>query len=169
MDKIATKRMLSYLGLPTAPFIEMDAALVSKLGLQWATDKIFSEMGLPLVIKAPTQGSTIGITFVHNKEEIGNALEVAFRYGNQALIERFIEGKEITASVLGETEPVALPLIEIVSTTGIYDYEAKYTVGMSEHIIPPAFPLNYKKKLKISPYELLRRLIARVGLGSILC
>lgn len=149
MDKIATKRMLSYLGVPTAPFMEIDDAVVSELGLQGAAEKITREMGLPLVIKAPTQGSTIGISFVHKKEEIGNALEEAFRYGHKALIERFIKGREITASVLGgEKEPVALPLIEIVSTTGVYDYEAKYTVGMSEHIIPPRISIELQEVIK---------------------
>jgi len=149
MDKIATKRILSYLSIPTAPFMEIDDAIVSELGMQGAAERIFREMGLPLVIKAPDQGSTIGISFVHSKEEIGKGLEEAFRYGHKALVERFIKGKEITACILGgEKEPIALPLIEIVSKTGVYDYEAKYTVGMSEHIIPPRISIELQEVIK---------------------
>lgn len=137
MDKIATKKMLSFAGLPTPLFMTLEKNVVKTLGVQAAAEKINSEMGLPLVVKAPTQGSTIGITFVHKKEDLISALELAYRYDHTALVEQFIEGRELTASVLGNENPVALPLIEIVSTTGVYDYEAKYTAGLSEHIIPP--------------------------------
>lgn len=140
MDKIAAKKIFSYEGLPTPQFLVMESTTAKNLGLQTAAEKIYSEMGLPLVVKAPTQGSTIGITFVHQKEDLVGALELAFQYDHSALVEQFIKGTEITASVLGNENPIALPLIEIISTTGIYDYEAKYTAGMSEHIIPPRIP-----------------------------
>lgn len=148
MDKIATKKMLSYEGLPTPQFVKMEGTVAKKLGLQIAAEKINSQMGLPLVVKAPTQGSTIGITFVHQKEDLVSALELAYHYDHTALVEQFIEGREITASVLGNDNPVALPLIEIVSTTGVYDYEAKYTAGMSEHIIPPRIPETQQDVIK---------------------
>jgi D-alanine-D-alanine ligase len=148
MNKIATKKMLSYAGLPTPSFMEVESAAAKRSGLQAAAESINSKMGLPLVVKAPTQGSTIGITFVHRKEELVSALEMAYRYDHTALVEQFIEGTEITASVLGNENPVALPLIEIVSMTGVYDYEAKYTAGMSEHIIPPRISSELQDAIK---------------------
>lgn len=148
MDKIATKKMLSFAGLPTPRFMEVEDTFVKELGLPAAAEKIYNEIGLPLVVKAPTQGSSIGITFVRRKEDLASALELAYRYDKTALVEQFIEGRELTASVLGNENPVALPLIEIVSTTGVYDYEAKYTAGMSDHIIPPRISLEQQAVIK---------------------
>ena len=105
-------------------------------------------MSLPLVVKAPTQGSTIGTTFVHERKDVVRALETAYRYDRVALVEQFIGGIEVTAPVLGNDDPVTLPLIEIVSATGVYDYEAKYTPGMSDHIIPPRIPGEQQAMIK---------------------
>lgn len=166
IDKIATKKILSFAGLPTPHFMEVEVTDAKELGLQVTAEKIYSEMGLPLVVKAPTQGSTIGITFVHHKEELVSALELAYRYDKIALVEQFIPGRELTASVLGNEKPVALPLIEIVSTTGVYDYEAKYTTGMSAHIIPPRISSEQQgviKELAVQAFKALGcRGVARV-------
>ncbi len=158
MDKIATKKIIIIEGLPTPRFHLVDKRQAMAEGLQKTSDSVYQEMGLPMVVKAPTQGSTIGISFVHKKEEIIPALELAFQYDPVALVEQFIEGVELTASVLGNDEPVALPLIEIVSATGVYDYEAKYTVGMSDHIIPPRIPDEQQsiiKDLAVRTYKAL--------------
>jgi D-alanine-D-alanine ligase len=166
MDKIATKKILSFEGLPTPRFKEVEATVARGQGLQVTAEKIHNEMGLPLVVKAPTQGSTIGITFVHRKEDLVSALELAYRYDKIAMVEQFIEGLELTASVLGNENPLALPLIEIVSTTGVYDYEAKYTTGMSAHIIPPRISLEQQgviKELAVRTFKALGcRGLARV-------
>jgi len=134
--------------LPTPLFKTIMRRETREAGLEHISDQICREMGLPLVVKAPTQGSTIGISFVHRREDLGVALELAFRYDPVALVEQFIEGVEITAAVFGNDNPVALPLIEIVSTTGVYDYEAKYTAGMSDHIIPPRIPEERQSVIK---------------------
>ena len=166
MDKTATKKMLVFEGLPTPLFKTISRKDALDAGLENVSGQIYREMGLPLVVKAPTQGSTIGISFVHRKEELVPAFELAFRYDAAALAEQFIEGVEVTASVLGNDDPVALPLIEIVSATGVYDYEAKYTVGMSDHIIPPRIPeerQNVIKDLAVRTYKALGcRGLARV-------
>ncbi len=148
MDKIATKKIIIFEGLPTPLFKTIMRREAQEAGLEHISDQIYREMGLPLVVKAPTQGSTIGISFVHRREDLGAALELAFRYDPVALVEQFIEGVELTAAVLGNDNPVALPLIEIVSTTGVYDYEAKYTAGMSDHIIPPRIPEERQNVIK---------------------
>lgn len=148
IDKVATKKIILFEGLPTPRFMLVERKKAQDNGLQDTAGQVYTEMGLPLVVKAPTQGSTIGISFVHKKEELVPALELAYRYDPVALVEQFVEGVEITASVLGNDDPVALPLIEIVSATGVYDYEAKYTMGMSDHIIPPRIPEEQQNVVK---------------------
>ncbi|CEP68638.1 D-alanine--D-alanine ligase [Moorella glycerini] len=139
MDKIMTKRILSQAGIPTPDFLSWTAG-------QYAADReevkkrILKDLGLPLVIKAPTQGSTIGTFIVREEGELATAIEGALKYDPCFMAEAFLPGPEITAAVLGNSDPLVLPLIEIVSHTGFYDYTAKYTPGLSDHIIPPRLP-----------------------------
>lgn len=148
MDKIATKKMLLFEGLPTPRFLTISKLAAMTTGLENISVQALQKMGLPLVIKAPTQGSTIGISFVRQRDELAEAFTLAFKYDPAAMVEQFIEGVELTASVLGNNDPVALPLIEIVSATGVYDYDAKYTPGMSDHIIPPRISAEHQNKIK---------------------
>ncbi len=166
MDKVATKKMMLFEGLPTPNFMLVSQKEAQRTGLENITRRVNQEMKLPLVVKAPTQGSTIGMSFVYKREELAPAFELAFQYDPVALVEQFIDGVEVTASVLGNDEPIALPLIEIVSVTGVYDYEAKYTTGLSEHIIPPRIPedqQNTIKELAVQTFKILGcRGLARV-------
>lgn len=146
INKIATKKIMAYEGIPTPDYFSVSRweytndpnSIVPKI----------ENLGLPVVIKAATQGSTIGISFVNTMEQLSSAFEDAFKYDANALVEKMIDGIEITASVLGNENPQALPLIEIVSATGVYDYEAKYTVGLSDHIIPPRINNELQEKIK---------------------
>ena len=137
INKIATKKIFTLEGIPTPKFTEVTKREVNNKGIEYAVNKVIKAVGVPAVVKASTQGSTIGIYFVHEKEEMSAAIQSALQYDTDVLIEEFITGTEVTASVLGNDDPIALPLIEITSITGVYDYEAKYTPGMSDHIIPP--------------------------------
>lgn len=148
MNKITTKRLLLDAGLPTPKFQILQNYEVAKQGIEATILDLKSKVVLPAVVKAATQGSTIGIYFVHRWEEMGQALEKAFGFDREVLVEEFIEGMEVTASVLGNDEPQALPLIEITSVTGKYDYEAKYTAGMSEHIIPPRLAVEKQQEIQ---------------------
>lgn len=148
MDKIYTKKILRDEGLPTPKFEVIKKYNYQKADKQKLYEEIWAKFDLPIVVKAPTQGSTIGITFVHEKEKLEEAILDCFKYGDNALIEEFISGVELTAGILGNDNPIALPLIEIVSETGVYDYEAKYTVGLSSHIIPPRISLEAQDKIK---------------------
>ncbi|MBW1973218.1 MAG: D-alanine--D-alanine ligase, partial [Deltaproteobacteria bacterium] len=87
--------------------------------------------------------STIGVSKVYTEEELKKAIREAFSYDDQILIEKMIEGKEITVGILNG-EP--LPIIEIAPKSGFYDYRSKYTKGMTEYIIPPNIaPSSYEK------------------------
>jgi len=148
MDKVATKKMLLYEDLPTPPFTVVDRRELDCEGAAAVQERILGLLSLPLVVKPASEGSTIGISFVHREEQLGPALDLAFGCGPRVLAEKFIAGIEVTASILGNSEPVALPLIEIVSATGVYDYEAKYTAGLSRHIIPPRLPEDRQDTVK---------------------
>lgn len=99
----------------------------------------------PAVIKPHAEGSSVGVSLVFRREEVAAALELAFKYGNEVLIEKFIKGKEVQVGILGDR---ALGAIEIVPKRAFYDYEAKYEKGMSDHFFPARIPdAVYKKTL----------------------
>ncbi|MBM7854079.1 D-alanine-D-alanine ligase [Desulfohalotomaculum tongense] len=143
MNKVTTKKLLQVDNIPTPDFCTYTREDISKLGMEQVSNEIIDRLSLPVVIKAPTQGSTIGISFVKTKDELPKALEESFKFDRLVMAEKFITGTEVTVTVLGNENPRVLPQIEIVSATGVYDYHAKYTVGMSEHIIPPRLPDKY--------------------------
>lgn len=91
----------------------------------------------PLIVKPTQAGSSVGLSRVMEEDALEEAVEEALRYSPQALVEECLPGPEVTISIIGNGKPIVLPTIEIISEKGIYDYEAKYTPGMSHHIIPP--------------------------------
>ncbi len=132
MNKIITKKILSFEGIPTPDFMIIKR---KQENLADIAVGILRRFNLPLVIKAANQGSSIGVCFAFNTEEVTAGLEECFKYDSEILIEQFITGRELTVSVLGNADPVALPVLEITSPTGKYDYHAKYTAGASEHFL----------------------------------
>ncbi|MGI6513525.1 MAG: D-alanine--D-alanine ligase [Syntrophomonadaceae bacterium] len=160
MDKVLTKKLLMYEGIPTAPFmvIDKDAYFKNSKAVQ---AQIINELGLPVVIKPATQGSSIGTSIVREEEALDGAVVEALLMSDQALAEKFIAGVEITASVLGNNEPVVLPLIEIEAAKGVYDYEAKYTPGGSVHIIPARISSEAADRVKSIAKSIYRSLNCR--------
>lgn len=134
MDKIFTKRVLENAGLPTAKFMvyRRDECSDTKK----VVDELVEKIGLPMVLKSPCQGSSIGVVIVKSKDEMTGAIEVVFKYGDHLLAEQFVKGTEITLPIMGNEELVTLPIIEITSEREFYDYTAKYTSGLCHHIIP---------------------------------
>jgi D-alanine-D-alanine ligase len=134
INKVISKRIFNSEGIPSAGFkiihpkeLENADEMLNQLQL---------EIGLPMVVKAATQGSSIGTYIIKNAEEVLNAISTAFNYSNEVLVEKFIEGQELTVALIGNDDPQVLPLIEITSANEFYDYESKYTQGMCKHIIP---------------------------------
>jgi D-alanine-D-alanine ligase len=128
IDKGMTKKLLRYHRLPTPDFQIVTTEEI--------THKDFYrkiKIPLPLVVKPIAEGSTIGASIVTQKRNLRNACKKASQFDAHILIEKFIEGKEITAGITnGET----LPLIEIVPRNGFYNFQAKYTPGTTDYIIP---------------------------------
>jgi D-alanine-D-alanine ligase len=131
MDKTISKALFDRSGVPTPPYVVVsrrhgiESALESALGV-----------GVPCVVKPSSQGSTVGISIVRKSGELKEALRLALEYDEEAVVEKFIEGTEVTVGVLGNHDLHALPVLEIVPKNEFYDWESKYTPGMSEHIIP---------------------------------
>lgn len=101
------------------------------------------DFSTPFVVKPIDEGSAIGVSVVFNHREIKAALKTAFKYGKKILVEKYIDGTELTVAILGKT---ALPVIEIVPKGKFYDFDSKYKPGMSEHIIPARLPKTILKK-----------------------
>lgn len=91
------------------------------------------ELSYPLVVKPVSQGSSVGVSIVREPGAFAEAVAAAAQYGVRVLIEEFVQGRELTVSVLGE-EP--LPIVEIRSTHPFFDYSAKYTAGLTEYLVP---------------------------------
>jgi D-alanine-D-alanine ligase len=137
MDKIMSKRIFATQSIPTP------ASHVLHLGEDpsQALEKL--DFPFPIVVKPASEGSTIGITIVRDRAGLPQAIEHARRYDHRLLLEEYIQGKEITLSVLNG-QP--LPVIEIAPKGGFYDYRAKYTKGETEYIIPPRIAPKVQKE-----------------------
>ncbi|MGB3423045.1 MAG: D-alanine--D-alanine ligase [Castellaniella sp.] len=133
MDKIATKRLWLQHGLPTPRFAEL-ACDADPSGLA-------RDLGLPLIVKPPHEGSTLGLTRVESADQLHDAQALACRFDDLALVEQFIRGRELTIPVLGSgAQARALPIIEIIAPQGNYDYEHKYVSNDTRYVCPAPLP-----------------------------
>lgn len=130
-DKIRTKECFDRAGVPTSTWHSLRAGENPRLEL-------------PYVVKAPQQGSSVGVHIVRKPESLAPALEDCFKYGDEILVEAFFPGRELTVGILGD---VALPVVEIVPKDGFYDYDNKYTSGASEYFVPA--PLSPEIALRV--------------------
>jgi D-alanine-D-alanine ligase len=138
MNKIFAKQVFLANGLTVAPYRVARRGEEPELG-----DLGFS---LPVVVKPSQEGSSVGVSIVRRGEDYRPAMDAAFAYDEEILVEQFIKGREIQVGILEER---ALGAIEIVPKKEFYDYEAKYTSGMAEHILPaPLTPALYGKVLE---------------------
>ncbi len=132
IDKAATKTLLNADGILTPQWLIVDKSDADNFDL---IKDIRKGLGAKVVIKPNDQGSTIGITMVldGNLDEIANGIREAAKYSDVIVIERFIEGRELTVGIVGDE---VLPVIEIVAEGGFYDYKRKYSKGHTEYICP---------------------------------
>lgn len=133
MDKTMTKRLWEREGLPTPAY----RSVSDERELQEALDAL----GLPLVVKPPHEGSTLGVTKVTSADQLQQAYRLAARFDNEVLVEQFIEGRELTVALI-DTDGAghALPVIEIIAPGGNYDYEHKYVSDDTQYICPALLP-----------------------------
>ncbi len=140
MDKEVTKKIFLYHGIPVPPF-----KVVRRDEIEAFLDSLSQIISFPCVVKPAEEGSSVGVSIARDKEELNISLIEAFKYGDRAIVEKFIEGREIHIGVLGGR---ALGGVEVKPKKGFYDYEAKYTKGLTEYILPPEIDKSLYEKLK---------------------
>ena len=133
MDKVMTKRVWIAEGLPTPRYVWLAPDAQSRERIRTVPD----ELGLPLIVKPPREGSSIGISKVEGYSQMQAAVELATRYDPDLLCEEFIAGEELTCAVLGQGSTArALPVIRIVAPGGNYDYQHKYFSDATNYLCP---------------------------------
>lgn len=147
MDKIMSKILFEEYSVPTPKSFhfrkgDKTTSEVNKI--------IELQFGYPAVVKPNDQGSTVGLTICKSAAQLEEAIHNAFEFSDRILVEEYIPGRELTVAVVDNT---AMPVLEIKPKHGIYDYECKYTSGMSEYIVPAEIP----EELSISMKEIAVR------------
>jgi D-alanine-D-alanine ligase len=136
-DKPSAKDRIRSAGLTTPDWVAIPRSTFRDLGTQAVLEAITSSLRLPLFVKPAQGGSSLGAAKVLWAEELPAAMVACFAYDGTALIEQFAAGREIAVSVVDTgTGPRALPAVEIVPDSGVYDYAARYTAGMTEFFAP---------------------------------
>ncbi len=132
MDKVISKQLYERSGLPIPAYSAV------KRNDVFDPKNLAEQLGLPLVVKPVNAGSSVGITIVESIDDIEDAVELAFDHDDTILIEAFIPGIELTVGVIGNEVLNTLPIIEIIPDTehAFFDYEAKYTAGVTQEICP---------------------------------
>src|SRR5256884_3809437 len=123
MDKDLSKRLFRAAGVPVPAWFMTPVA----------AEDVTTALGWPVIVKPSRMGSSVGMTLVRNAKSLDAAVEAARSYDAEVMVEQFIAGRELTVGVLGE---VPLPVGEIIPKHELFDYECKYTPGMSEEIFP---------------------------------
>ena len=133
MDKITTKKLWLMEGVPTPKYATVDA--------DTDLDALVAELGLPLIVKPPLEGSSIGITKVTGRDQLADAIALVASMDDAVLVEQFVTGREFTVAVLGHGAAArALPIVEIVAPEGKYDYQNKYFTDDTQYHCPAPLP-----------------------------
>jgi len=151
MDKVVTKQILLYHEISTPGFVVYRAGEDQAAVLECCRH-------FPLVVKPAREGSTIGISIVHDRTQLAAGLVEALLHDDLVLIEDFIQGAEVTVSVLNG---VPLPIIQIVPKSGFYDYESKYTPGQTEYLLPAPLEAIIYNRLQETSVAACRALSCR--------
>ncbi|MEI4279909.1 D-alanine--D-alanine ligase family protein [Klenkia terrae] len=140
-DKPAAKSVVRSAGVTTPDWVALPHSTFRELGAGAVLDLIVARLGLPLMVKPASGGSALGAQKVSRVEDLPAAMVSCFAYGDTVLVERFVEGIELAVSVvdLGEG-PRALPAVEIVPESGVFDYTSRYTPGLTEYHTPARVP-----------------------------
>lgn len=142
IDKALCKLLFSAADIPTPRYVLARATEPIAV----VNERVTSQLKLPLVVKAATQGSSIGVYIVKTQPELIAAIKAAFKYSSCVVIEDFIHGRELTVAVMPNGK--ALPIIEIIPISGCYDYDSKYTSGATEYVVPAYIEQNLAERIQ---------------------
>src|SRR3989344_4880306 len=157
MDKIYSRKIFTQLGLNTPNYV-----LISKEGKSLN----LKNLKFPLFIKPSDQGSSVGVSKAKNIKELKLGLKEAFKYSQSAIVEEYLQGIEVTGAVLGNNNPKALPLIEIVPKKDFFDFEAKYEPSLTDEIVPARISKSLTKKAQSAALEAYKSIGCR-GFGRV--
>lgn len=137
MDKLRAKLLWQASGLPTPPHELLDAG--ADMG------KVAARLGLPLMVKPISEGSSLGMSKVREAAHLDEAYALAVNYDRAVMAEKFIEGTELTVGILGDE---ALPIIKLETPRDFYDYQAKYVSDDTRYIIPCGLPPAREREIQ---------------------
>jgi D-alanine-D-alanine ligase len=145
LDKVMTKRVWVAEGLPTPRWLRLGDDDQTRERVRTIPD----ELGLPLIVKPPREGSSIGVTKVQGYSQMQDAVKLAARYDPDVLCEEFIDGIEVTCPVLGEGASArALPVVRIAAPEGKYDYQNKYFTDEVHYHVPSGLPKSEEVEIQ---------------------
>jgi len=138
-DKVLAKEVLSAAGVSTPEWAVIQASALRDLSAGHILRHVVDRVGLPAVVKPARAGSAMGLSFVDREPDLPAAVMGALSFSEACVVESKIEGIEVTAGLVGDP-PETLPLVEIVPKSGIYDYAARYTAGVTDYFAPARIP-----------------------------
>ena len=140
-DKPTAKALLLRAGLSTPESVVLPHAAFRELGAGAVLDRLVGHLGLPLMVKPARGGSALGCSTVDKPDELPAAMVACFSYGEAALVEQLVTGTEVAVTVVDTGDgPQALPAVEVVPLSGVYDYTARYTAGATQFFTPARLP-----------------------------
>jgi D-alanine-D-alanine ligase len=140
-DKPTAKAIVHAAGLTTPAWVALPHSTFRELGAAVVLDRIVERFGLPLMVKPAQGGSALGARVIRSAADLPAAMVSCLSYGDTVLLEPYVEGVEVSVSVVDlGAGPVALPAVEIVPTSGVFDYAARYTAGMTTYHTPARLP-----------------------------
>ncbi|NQU17990.1 MAG: D-alanine--D-alanine ligase [Candidatus Saganbacteria bacterium] len=141
MNKVATKQILMTEKIPTPKYTRINTEKINT-----EVTRIVKDFPFPLMLKPEEEGSSLGISLIKDPGKFGDVLRETAQKFPQLFVEQYIKGTEITIGVLGTKKVEALPVLELVPKNEFYDFEAKYTKGMTEFILPARLSKDVCKK-----------------------
>ncbi|MEU6641486.1 D-alanine--D-alanine ligase [Saccharomonospora sp. NPDC046836] len=158
-DKPIAKALVAEAAFTTPDWVVLPHSTFRELGAQAVLDAMVERLGLPLILKPDQGGSALGTQVVRDAAELPTAMVGCFAYGDTVLAERFIDGIEVAVTVVErDGGPQALPAVEIVPESGVYDYTARYTAGLTDFFSPARLTPDIEKavgKLAVGAHRLL--------------
>lgn len=140
-DKPAAKGVVRSVGIATPDWVALPHSTFRELGAGAVLDLMVARLGMPLMVKPASGGSSLGAQKVSRVEDLPAAMISCFAYGDTVLVERFVDGVELALSVIDlGNGPEALPAVEIVPESGVFDYTSRYTPGLTEYHTPARLP-----------------------------
>ncbi|OHD56053.1 MAG: hypothetical protein A2Y33_10905 [Spirochaetes bacterium GWF1_51_8] len=154
MDKLLSKKIWSASGIPVAESVEIDPS-----NIEATLKKIGENTGYPVVLKPYSEGSSVGVELVKTEGELRARLPEYSRQFGLAFAEKYIKGKELTVGVIDDgKELTVFPILELRPKNEFYDFEAKYTQGMTDFVIPAAIPEESTKAIQATVKKAFRDL-----------